>query len=66
MAFKMRGWSYRNNGNDKNQDKVKSKEEQIKDLQGDIAKLMNRNNPGDGKKIQTLKSEIERIKKKNL
>ena len=66
MAFKMKGWSYRNNGNDKNQDKVKSKEEQIKDLQGDIAKLMNRNNPGDGKKIQTLKSEIERIKKKNL
>ncbi len=66
MAFKMRGWSYRNNGNDKNQDKVKSKEEQIKDLQGDIAKLMNRNNPGDGKKIQTLKSEIERSKKKNL
>ena len=62
----MKGWSHHNNGNDKNQDKVKSKEEQIKDLQEDIAKLMNRNNPGDGKKIQALKSEIKRIKKNNL
>ena len=45
------------------QDIVKSKEDQIKDLQQDIAKLRNRNNPGDNKRIKTIQNEINRLKK---
>ena len=58
----MKGWSHHNNGNDKIQDKVKSKEEQIKDLQQDILKLKQRNNPGDNSKIKILEAEINKLK----
>ena len=53
MAFKMRGWNKPNNP-PSNQDIVKSKEEQIKDLLSDIEKLKKRNNPGDDKRIKVL------------
>ena len=44
------------------QDTVKSKEEQIKDLQQDILKLKQRNNPGDNSKIKILEAEINKLK----
>ena len=46
------------------QDIVKSVKDQIKDLEQDIVKLKSRNNPGDRKRIKTLESEINRLKKK--
>ena len=45
-------------------DIVKSKEDQIKDLQNDIKILRNRGNSGDDKKIKTIQSEIKRLKNK--
>ena len=54
MAFKMKGFN--------SDDIVKSKEEQIKDLQQDILKLKQRNNPGDNSKIKILEAEINKLK----
>ena len=62
MAFKMRGWNKPNNS-PSNQDIVKSKEEQIKDLLSDIEKLKKRNNPGDDKRIKVLEEEIKNLQK---
>tara|TARA_Y100000593_G_C4069286_1_gene218324 strand:- start:12 stop:326 length:315 start_codon:yes stop_codon:yes gene_type:complete len=42
-------------------DIVKSKEEQIKDLQNDINILRKRGNSGDNKRIKTLQTEIKRL-----
>jgi|TARA_Y100000361_G_C10896372_1_gene206770 hypothetical protein len=45
-------------------DRISSVEDEIKDLQQDIAKLRNRNNPGDDKRIKTIQNEINRLKNK--
>ena len=63
MAFKMRGFSAFTKQTDppSGQDIVKPKDAQIKDLQNDIIKLKERNNPGDNKRIKILEDEIKRL-----
>jgi hypothetical protein len=45
-------------------DRISSVEDEIKDLQQDIAKLKSRNNRGDTKRIKTIQNEIKRLKNK--
>ena len=62
MAFKMKGWN-KPNDPPSNQDIVKSKEEQIKDLLSDIEKLKKRNNLGVNIRIKILEEEVKNLQK---
>ena len=61
----MAGFSaFTKNGNTQ-QDIVKTKEEQIKDIEGDIKMLLGKGASSNDTRITSLRNEIKRLKLKN-